>query len=121
MSTRAVTLSQMVQVQDAFSKQSEIKSEQEFARTALGTGQSTLPSADDSRPWISHGAYVGVPLVNGEYFMVSVSHYSGDQAGPARAKRIAACMNACHGMEDDVLGLLNDFAPRATNSKGEPL
>jgi len=78
-------------------------------------------AADDTRPWISHGAQIGVPLVNGEYFMVSVSHYSGDQAGPARAKRIAACMNACHGMEDDVLGLLNDFAPRATNSKGEPL
>ena len=95
---------------------------EKVARSAVASNhQPTLPAADDSRPWISHGAHVGFPLVNGEYFMVHVSLYSGDHAGPARAARIAACMNACHGMEDDVLWLLNDFAPRATRMDGGSL
>lgn len=85
------------------------------------TAQSSLPAADDTRAWISHGAQVGVPLVTGEFFMVGVSFYSGDQSAPARARRIAAAMNAAHGISDDHLGLLNDFVPRAADSQGVAL
>ena len=53
-------------------------------------------------PWISVGSSIGIPNGKGAFYMVPLFGINQDRR-EADARRIAACVNACVGMETFIL------------------